>query len=519
MRIRSTHPPSAERAQHYRRRGYWSVVGEPGPLDVVRGGGGRIALVDDDSAWTYRQLAAAVAAVQFALLDAGVTRDDAVLVVTPLRNAAVAAYLAIVDLGAVAVMVDRRCGRADVDTACVGARPRFGLAFEADAAALGLSEHVKVLTLDDIESGGVVRHRAHAPSPPDPDLPAVVLFTSGTSSEPKGAIHTLNSLRCSAAYLAGALKLTSDDAFYLASPLASIAGILQLEATISLHAKLVLEDRFSADRALDRVCYHGATLIGGAPSIVDSLFAECRLQNRDRLPLRCVALGGAMIPEATIAAAMHFGIEVVRAYGSTEVPYSTSSTYGDRVIADDGLPLPGVEISVSSSGQEGELMVRGPHQFHGYVDPEHNTDVFVEDWVRTSDLARIDMGRLTVKGRMKEVAVRKGAKISLAEVELAAAELGECVAIALPDAQTGERVALAIRTGSTTGLSYTVMVDRLVRGGLAKWKLPEQIILWRGEFPRTPTGKIVRRKVVEDSSNHRSFLAPRCQSSYGDQCP
>ena len=107
-------------------------------------------------------------------------------------------------------------------------------------------------------------------------------------------------------------------------------------------------------------------------------------------------------------------IEAVRVYGSSEVPFSTATTLGNSEVAsDEGTPLPGVDIAIRDAGGADELIIRGPHQFHGYLDPADNDEAFSDGWVRTGDQANIRGGRVTIKGRLKEIAIRKGSKISL----------------------------------------------------------------------------------------------------------
>lgn len=514
MKIETTHPPSAESASRYRSSGYWKSTESAARYQhALTLDSGRIALVDNSSQWTYGQLSAHVITICAGLLRAAVTAGEAVLLVASLRNAAVAGYLATLHCGAVAVLLDRRCGESDIVNACRDARPRLALAFDDDARRLSLDQHCQVLSLDDLSNR---REPVSELSDwaIDPDSPAVVLFTSGTTSAPKGVIHTANSLRCASANMIAALSVTTDDVMFLSSPLASITGVLQLESALATRAAVVLDDAFSAASALDRIDRHGATIIGGAPAILEALFAESERQRRATLPLRCVAVGGTMVPPKVLTAAHRFGVEAVRVYGSSEVPFSTATTLSRGTSAvDDGAALPGVELTIRDVGGVDELMVRGPHQFHGYLRRNHNADSFSGDWIRTGDRADIERGRLTIKGRLKEVVVRKGMKISLAEIDSAATGLGDCAAFAVADEATGERLALAIRDGTAADITYAAVVAHLSATGLAKWKLPEQIVQWDGPFPRTASGKIIRQQLADESRHLRTSYAPRLTPS------
>jgi acyl-CoA synthetase (AMP-forming)/AMP-acid ligase II len=508
---RGTHPATTQQAQRYRQAGYWlppQTAAEH--LEALSSGGSRTALTDNEQSWTYAQLSTAVENVGRLLTGAEVTADDCVLVVAPLRNAAVAGYLGALYHGALAVLLDRRTGTADVAKACDAARPRVALAFDDDARRLDLHRHCQVVSLDLLGTQRLGSGSGSAAVTVDPDATATVVFTSGTTSAPKGVVHTLNSLRCGTANMIEALQIDEDDAFYLSSPLASITGVLQVHSAFTKRARIVLEEHFSASLAFDRVQAHGVTVIGGAPVVAETLFAEATRRG-EPMNLRCIAVGGSMIPPAVLASAARFGVRAVRVYGSSEAPFSTATALqGTDATGDDGVPLAGVEIAIRDAGGADELIVRGPHQFHGYLDASQNVDAFAEGWVRTGDQADIRLNRMRIKGRLKEVVIRKGMKISMAELDSAAAGLGDCAAFGVADQQTGERLALAIRAASTTAeISYPHVVEHLISGGLAKWKLPEQIVLWEGSYPRTASGKIIRQQLTDESRHLRTFYAPR----------
>jgi acyl-CoA synthetase (AMP-forming)/AMP-acid ligase II len=451
LRIKSTHPPSDDTAQGYRRAGNWLPAQTAAEhIGAISSGGSRTALVDNDSQWTFSELAAAVQSVRASLAQADVTTGDAVLIIAPLRKEAVAGYLATMYLGAVAVLLDRRCGASDIYHACSTARPGIALAFDDDAHRLDLARYCRVLSLTDATAAGTARVSVVDDVFVDPDVPAAVVFTSGTTSAPKGVVHSINSLRCGTSNMIEALGIASEDALFLSSPLAGITGVLQLHSALTARAKVIMEEHFSGPSSLARVCEHGATVVGGAPVIAETLFAEAELRGQP-LALRCIALGGTMIPRTILDGAARLGVRPVRVYGSSEAPFSTATAVEDiESLSDEGTSLVGVEIAIRDVGGADELLIRGPHQFHGYLDASHNVDAFVDDWLRTGDQADICSGRLRIKGRLKEIAVRKGMKISLAEVDAAASGLGDCAAFAVADEETGERLALAIRSAATT---------------------------------------------------------------------
>jgi acyl-CoA synthetase (AMP-forming)/AMP-acid ligase II len=467
--------------------------------------------VDAEKQWNYLELTAAVHCAARGMSQAGATADDAVVVLAPLTNEAVATYLGAVLTGSVVVLVDRRCGRADIDMVCAATAPRLVWSTGEHTARLGLGDRLPVLDLGTVTPADVSRGAYGLDRILDPDVASVLVFTSGTTSAPKGVIHTRNSLRCGCANMAVALDFTAGDAFFLSSPLASITGVLQLETALGVHGSVILEERFSPAESLQRLRGHGGTVLGGAPIICEELFAECRRQQIEELPLRCIALGGSMITQPVLDTARRFGILPVRVYGSSEAPFSTATSLESvSMLDDEGIALAGVETTIGASG---ELLVRGPHTFHGYLDPADNETAFTGEWVRTGDVATIDHGRVRITGRIKDVAIRKGMKISLAELDAAAAQFGDCAVYALDDPATGERVVLAIQGQPGFDASLSAVTTQLLEAGLAKWKLPEQIVVWDCPLPRTPTGKVIRRDLAADSANRPTFYAARLTSA------
>jgi acyl-CoA synthetase (AMP-forming)/AMP-acid ligase II len=342
------------------------------------------------------------------------------------------------------------------------------------------------------------------------------VFTSGTTSRPKGVVHSLDTLRAGARNMAEAVQMTADDVAFLSTPLASITGLVQTHLTTERGAGLLLEDRFEPAGSLARLRAGGATILGGAPVIIEELFKQAAAEDLADLPLRCMALGGAMIPRETLELAIdRYGIQPVRVYGSSEVPVSTAtlpSDEGETRLGDDGACARGTEVRILGE-QPGELLLRGPMRMLGYLDEGDNAESFLDGgWYRTGDLGRFADGRLTVTGRLKEIVSRKGLKISLTEIDDVARRLpgaAEVAAYGVPDAETGERLALAVVSRDAGAVDFDGVVGWLLDAGLAKWKLPEQVVIWDQPLPRTESGKVQRRLLAEDGGTRRTFLASR----------
>jgi acyl-CoA synthetase (AMP-forming)/AMP-acid ligase II len=428
---------------------------------------------------------------------AGLTSGDSLILVTGNSVAGIVAYHASLRLGLVEILLDRRCGQADL-------RHAESIAGEDVVCALPRSERTRLFAgrtatrvIDLDASGAITEARSDLPdwTEPNRDTPAVVLFTSGTTSRPKAVVHSLNTLTAGARNMAAITDANRETVEFLASPLASITGVMQMHLAADQHATIVLEDDFDAASSLARCEEYGATLLGGAPVIAERLLRAATARGLRALSLRTLALGGAMLPRPLLdLATRDFGLQVARVYGSSEFPNATGSLPSDsleRRLADDGALMPGTEIRAGSKQDAREGLIRGPALFLGYADPADDADAFEDGWYRSGDAIELAGGHLTVVGRLKDVVNRNGLKISLSEIEAALARLPGALEIAcfgLPDPETGERLAVAAHVEADAGIHFDTMIEYLRRAGVATRKLPEELFLWSEPLPRTDSG-------------------------------
>lgn len=356
-------------------------------------------------------------------------------------------------------------------------------------------------------------------APAGPDAPSLVIFTSGTTSRPKGVVHSSNTLGTAARNFVAAAELAPDDRLFLVSPLASITGILQaLHMAPMLGAAVVLEDAFEPSSSLDFLLESGGSFYGGPDVVLARLFAVARGRELDRVGLRKVSLGGTMLDPALLRAAeQEFDIRVTRAYGSSEAPFSTATPLADPVetrLGFDGVPLPGVEITTGTSNDPSELAIRGRHVMLRYLDDDDNDDAFDDGWFCTGDTAEIGDGeRIRIVGRIKDVAIRNGVKIALPEVEMAVGALDgvdDCVAYRVADSETGEHVGVAVVASRPLGL--VDITGALRAAGVTTSKLPEELVVWSGPFPETETGKVRRAAVAERAAAMAKQVVARLET-------
>ena len=284
----------------------------------------------------------------------------------------------------------------------------------------------------------------------------------------------------------------------------------------ALGGQLTIESRFDDIETFDLLVETGGTFFGGPDLLLDRVLDEAERRGVADVPITTVYLGGSMLDPRILARAEHdYGIVVLRAYGSSEAPISTASERGEPEevrLADDGKPLGGVEVRIGSQADAAECCIGGAHLFLGYVDPDDDASAFDEDWFRTGDLAELRDGRLKIVGRIKDIVIRNGLNIPISEVDGAVAALPgvvQCAGYGVEDAATGERLAMAVRLRPGAELTFDAMVDGLVAAGLAKWKIPEELVLWDAPFPETASGKVQRKLLEERGAGRPRTLAPR----------
>ncbi|ULE35553.1 AMP-binding protein [Mycobacterium sp. IDR2000157661] len=500
----------------YRAAGFWSDQ----PLDLVRVTAARhpnrLAVVARDADLTYADLDERVDHAAGALLAAGVGAGAPLVVVAGNDVGSVVAVHAAVRVDAVVLLVPRSAGPTQVADILTRTGAEYGVAPGwTSASGSAVRDACRWVDIAD-GSGGPVHSRPARAA----DEPSFVLYTSGTTSRPKGVIHSLSTLAKASVNYVAAAGLDTRDRIFLISPLASVTGVLQaLFIGPMLAAPVVLEDRWDPAATGDLLLSSKATWYGGPDRLLDRLLDEVVARN-ERAPLRAVYLGGTMLDRRIVERVEdEFGIVVMRAYGSSEVPVSTSGLRTEpRQMrhADDGVALQDVEVRVGSAGDPGECCIKGPHTFLGYTDAEDDASAFDGEWFRTGDVAELGDGRVRIVGRLKDIVIRNGMKIPAAEVEEAVAEIPgvrECAAYSVADPSTGERLAVAMVLADDAELSLADVTGALVSKGLPKWKLPEELVFWDEPLPLNANGKVPRNTLEARSAGRPRILADRLAAS------
>ncbi|MBE1549386.1 acyl-CoA synthetase (AMP-forming)/AMP-acid ligase II [Mycobacterium sp. OAS707] len=506
--LRQARQRAVARRDAYRSAGLWTHE----PVDVVRSAaeraGERLALIDRTGELTYAELDRRVDAACEGMAQAGVDAETPIVVVVGNDVDSVIAVHAALRRDAVVLLVPRSAGSAQVGDilartgAAIGTAPNWPQVSELSGRCMWIGP--------DGTSG--TSHRARRGA----DEPCFVLYTSGTTSAPKGVIHSLSTLIKSSANYIAAAGLTDDDRIFLISPLGSVTGVLQaVFIGPMLIAPVILEDRWDPAGTSELLVSSGATWYGGPDRLLERLLDEA-VARGDEIPLRAVYLGGTMLDRRIVERIEDdFGIIVMRAYGSSEVPVSTSGLRAEpRAVrhADDGVALDDVDVRVGSAGDPSECCIRGPHAFLGYTDADDDAAAFDGEWFRTGDVAEISKGRVRVVGRIKDIVIRNGLKIPAAEVEEAVTRIAgvrDAAAYSVADPTTGERLAVAMVLDADVELTLSDVTDALVTAGLPKYKLPEELVFWNEPLPLNANGKVERNKLDARSAGRPRALADR----------
>jgi cyclohexanecarboxylate-CoA ligase len=337
-----------------------------------------------------------------------------------------------------------------------------------------------------------------------PDDVIQLLYTSGTTGEPKGVLHTSNTLLSNLVPFASRLRLGADDVIHMPSPLAHQLGFMYgLMLPVMLGATAVLQDVFTAPEMARQITQEGATVTLGATPFLNDLVEHVERSGTAISSLRVFASAGAPIPRALVTKARRtLGAAIVSAWGMSENGAVTTTKLDDpeeRATSTDGCPLPGMELRVVDpngdvvpDGEMGQLQARGCSNFVGYLKrPElDNTDA--DGWFDTGDLARMEDGYIRIAGRSKDIIIRGGENIPVVEVEnllFRHPAIAEVSVVGYPDARLGERACAFVKLREDAGLTFQEMTDFLGAQSMARQYIPERLEIVE-EMPRTPSGKV-----------------------------
>jgi acyl-CoA synthetase (AMP-forming)/AMP-acid ligase II len=335
----------------------------------------------------------------------------------------------------------------------------------------------------------------------------LVAFTSGTTRDPKGVVHSHQTLGHETRQLAG-LYPPDRGRQLTAAPVGHFIGMINAFLIPVLDGTPVnLADTWDPARALSLMVSDGLTVGGGAPYYVTSLLDHPDFTPAHLPHLKYAGLGGASVSSTITSRLADLGITVFRSYGSTEHPSITGSRHTAPVrkrLFTDGNVLPGVEIRLAA---DGEILSRGPDLCVGYTDADLTKRAFDDEgWYATGDIGVLDDdGYLTITDRKADVIIRGGENISALEVEevlLGMSGVAEAAVVAAADARLGEHAVALVRLRQGAAMpTMAEMRARFANVGLAKQKWPEELHEV-ADFPRTASGKVQKFLLREDIATY-----------------
>ena len=347
------------------------------------------------------------------------------------------------------------------------------------------------------------RHR------PGPDDITQLLYTSGTTGEPKGVMHTANTTMSNIIPYAERMHMGATDVILAASPMAHQTGFLYgMMMPIMLQASAVLQDVWDPHKAVQLINDYGITFtMASTPFLTD--LAKAVVESGSNVPtLRVFLCAGAPIPAPLVEQARQsMGAHIVAAWGMTENGAVTLTKLDDdeRSSTSDGCPLPGVEVKVVDDtgaslppGVPGKLLVRACSNFGGYLKRPHLNATDADGWFDTGDLARLDTaGYIRITGRSKDVIIRGGENIPVAEIETMLYRhpaIAMAAIVAYPDDRLGERACAIVTTKSGHNIDLPAVIDFLKAQKITLQYIPERLVALDA-MPMTPSGKIQKFKL------------------------
>jgi long-chain acyl-CoA synthetase len=477
------------------------------------------ALISHGRTTTYGQLRRQVAALRAEFVALGLRRGECVALLCGNTPYFVVSYLAAVGVGAVVAPLNPTSPAPEIEKELAVVQPAVVI---IEPAALATWERIPsdvrhgvrtvmateghgiegAHTLDEVFAGDGSVDSVDV----DPSTPAVYMFTSGTAGSPKAAVLTHGNLLSNIEQATAVENMSPSDVTFGVLPMYHIFGLnVMLCNTLAVGASIVLVQRFDPVSTIETLRERGVTVMLGAPSIWMALNQLLDVPADAFAKVRLALSGAAKLPEQVIhSISNRFGLRVLEGYGLTEAsPVVTTSIDMPFTPGSIGRPVPGVEVRIVDEngddafvGDSGEIWVRGPNVFAGYLnDPDATARVLSpEGWLRTGDIAVADEGgHIFMVDRAKDLIIVSGFNVFPAEVEevlTAHPDIVDAAVVGTAHPHTGEAVRAYVVLRPGTHLDEDTVVDHC-RAHLARYKCPSKV-LFVDQVPRNMTGKLQR---------------------------
>lgn len=406
-----------------------------------------------------------------------------------------------------------------------GAVPKLEHAFVIGGTGEAAFERLHDEPVDGSEAAALFAARR-----PAPDDVIQVLYTSGTTGEPKGVMHTSNTQISNLWPYIQRLHLTGSDVVLMASPLAHQTGFMYgLMMPILLRSHSVLQDIWNAKVAGDVIAKEGVTFTMASTPFLADLTDEAERRPEAFASLRMFLAAGAPIPRILVRRARDsMGATIISAWGMSEngaVTVTRPEDPPEKSFETDGAALPGMAVRVvdvngspSTVNTEGRLQVRGCSNFVGYLKRPDLSSTDDDGWFDTGDLARLDAdGYVRITGRSKDIIIRGGENVPVVEVEgllYKHPAVADVAIVAMPDERLGERACAFVTLKPGASLTLASLVEFLLAQGMTKTFLPEHLEIIEA-MPRTPSGKIQKFRLRDAAQSLRADAPPARKSDGG----
>lgn len=494
------------------------------------------AAIFEGQVFTYRELLHRAQGLSHLLLEGGLKKGDRVGVLFPNNPDFISAFFAVTELGGVVVPINPLLKSDEI----------AHILQDSHAHALVVHERCRSEVFQSLPELAELQHvfiLQYAPSPEEPDETAgggsaslhcidatdlssvrppaaqsavsiaggdlaVLVYTSGTTGKPKGAMLTHDNLLSAVEAADEFLSITSADRFLAVLPLCHIYGLtVVMLGLISKGGALVIQEKFDACAVLKLIESHAVTLLPAVPAMYQFMLMQMEKENYDLSSLRVCLCGAAPLSlEILNRLQERFPAPIVEGYGLTEASCVVSiNPIGKSKHGSVGVPFSNIQVAiVGPDGKHlplgkdnvGEIAVKGPNIMQGYYEkPEATAECLRDGWFFTGDLgARDEDGYLYIVGRTKELIIRGGANIYPREIEDVLSkmrEVAEAAVIGVPDALMGERVKAVIALREDASLTEECVKQFCARH-LAEYKVP-RIVQFVASLPRNSTGKVLKR--------------------------
>ncbi|MFD9701089.1 long-chain fatty acid--CoA ligase [Lentzea sp. NPDC059081] len=440
---------------------------------------------------TYGELAVRTTRLAWRLRELGVRDGDRVAYLGPNHPSFAETMFAAHQLGAIFVPLNFRLTPAEV-----GYQLADSGAHVVVHATSHVVDHPRAVSLDTYEDWLAGGSEEMIDVPVDISAPALILYTSGTTGRPKGAVLTHANLLWNTVNLMIGIDLAVDDVALVAAPLFHVAALSQiLLPTFIKGGHCVITPRWDVDVCLDLVERHGVTLMFGVSTMFADVVASPRWPAADLSSLRVLLCGGAPVPDALIRAYQDRGLVFCQGYGLTETaPGATFLEAADSVARAGSAGTP-VFFGDLRLAETGEIEVQGPNVTPGYWNnPDGTAAAFTSDgWFRTGDVGRLDDGHLYVLDRVKDMFISGGENVYPAEVENVLTghpDVAEVAVVGVPDERWGEvgRAFVRLHDGASADAAG---LREFLLPRLAKYKIPVHFDVVTS-LPRTGSGKVLK---------------------------